>query len=42
MHRAGDHMLFIGHVETCLRRNGIGLVFHHGRYGATSKSGPKA
>jgi len=32
MHRAGDHVLFIGHVETCERRNGVGLVFHHGRY----------
>ena len=39
MHRAGDHMLFIGHVETCERRNGVGLVFHHGRYGTTAKSG---
>ena len=33
--RAGDHMLFIGEVETCERNNGVGLVFHHGRYGAT-------
>ena len=33
--RAGDHVLFIGEVETCERRNGAGLVFHHGRYGAT-------
>ncbi len=39
MHRAGDHMLFIGHVETCERRNGVGLVFHHGRYGTTAKCG---
>ena len=39
MHRAGDHILFIGHVETCERRNGVGLVFHHGRYGTTAKSG---
>jgi flavin reductase (DIM6/NTAB) family NADH-FMN oxidoreductase RutF len=31
-HRAGDHVLFIGLVETCERRNGTGLVFHHGRY----------
>jgi flavin reductase (DIM6/NTAB) family NADH-FMN oxidoreductase RutF len=35
MQRAGDHVLFIGEVETCERRNGAGLVFHHGRYGAT-------
>ena len=34
-HRAGDHMLFIGEVLHCERRNGIGLVFHHGRYGTT-------
>jgi flavin reductase (DIM6/NTAB) family NADH-FMN oxidoreductase RutF len=34
-HRAGDHMLFIGEVERCERRKGIGLVFHHGRYGTT-------
>lgn len=34
-HRAGDHALFIGEVEHCERRNGIGLVFHHGRYGTT-------
>jgi flavin reductase (DIM6/NTAB) family NADH-FMN oxidoreductase RutF len=34
-HRAGDHLLFIGEVETCERRDGVGLVFHHGRYGAT-------
>jgi flavin reductase (DIM6/NTAB) family NADH-FMN oxidoreductase RutF len=34
-HRAGDHMLFIGQVERCERRNGIGLVFHHGGYATT-------
>jgi len=34
-HRAGDHVLFLGEVETCERRTGIGLVFHHGRYGST-------
>ncbi len=34
-HRAGDHVLFIGDVETCERKHGAGLVFHHGRYGAT-------
>jgi flavin reductase (DIM6/NTAB) family NADH-FMN oxidoreductase RutF len=35
-HRTGDHVLFVGEVETCERRGGSGLVFHHGRYGATS------
>ena len=39
IHRAGDHVLFIGLVETCERRNGAGLVFHHGRYGATHRPG---
>lgn len=34
-HVAGDHMLFIGRVETCSRTKGRGLVFHHGRYGTT-------
>ena len=34
-HRAGDHVLFIGEVLHCERRNGVGLVFHHGRYGTT-------
>jgi flavin reductase (DIM6/NTAB) family NADH-FMN oxidoreductase RutF len=34
-HSAGDHVLFIGDVETCERKSGIGLVFHHGRYGTT-------
>jgi flavin reductase (DIM6/NTAB) family NADH-FMN oxidoreductase RutF len=34
-YRAGDHLLFIGEVETCERRSGRGLTFHHGRYGAT-------
>ncbi|MEO8304845.1 MAG: flavin reductase family protein [Betaproteobacteria bacterium] len=32
---AGDHVLFIGIVETCARTKGRGLVFHHGRYGTT-------
>ena len=31
----GDHMLFIGAVETCARTRGHGLVFHHSRYGMT-------
>jgi flavin reductase (DIM6/NTAB) family NADH-FMN oxidoreductase RutF len=34
-HPAGDHTLFIGEVEHCERRNGIGLVFHHGHYATT-------
>jgi flavin reductase (DIM6/NTAB) family NADH-FMN oxidoreductase RutF len=38
VHRTGDHVLFIGRVETCERRNGTGLVFHHGRYGTTTKT----
>ena len=37
-HRAGDHVLFIGAVETCGREKGAGLVFHHGRFGATHPS----
>ena len=32
---AGDHIVFIGEVETCERRSGAGLVFHHGRYMTT-------
>jgi len=39
MQRAGDHMLFIGQVDVCERRNGLGLVFHHGRYGTTHPLG---
>ncbi len=39
-HRAGDHILFIGEVETCARRKGAGLVFHHGRYGTMHAGGP--
>ncbi len=35
VHRAGDHMLFIGEVESCARRKGAALVFHHGRYATT-------
>ena len=35
VHRAGDHVLFIGEVDTCERRNGLGLVFHHGHYATT-------
>jgi flavin reductase (DIM6/NTAB) family NADH-FMN oxidoreductase RutF len=35
VHRAGDHVLFIGEVDTCERHNGLGLVFHHGHYATT-------
>jgi flavin reductase (DIM6/NTAB) family NADH-FMN oxidoreductase RutF len=38
-HRAGDHVLFIGEVTTCERKNGAGLVFHHGRFGTTRPGG---
>lgn len=34
-HTTGDHVLFIGEVQRCERRSGIGLVFHHGRYATT-------
>jgi flavin reductase (DIM6/NTAB) family NADH-FMN oxidoreductase RutF len=34
-HRAGDHVLFIGEVVTCGRRNDAGLLFHHHRFGTT-------
>ncbi|HZQ63477.1 MAG TPA: flavin reductase family protein [Casimicrobiaceae bacterium] len=30
--RMGDHVLFVGEVEYCERRPGVGLVFVHGRY----------
>ncbi len=36
---AGDHVLFIGEVETCERTSGTALVFHHSRYSATRPSG---
>jgi flavin reductase (DIM6/NTAB) family NADH-FMN oxidoreductase RutF len=35
-HRTGDHVLFVGAVESCTRTKGRGLVFHHGRFGTTS------
>ena len=35
IHRAGDHVLFIGRVDACGRRKGQGLVFHHGHYATT-------
>lgn len=34
-HRAGDHVLLVGEVETCARRSGNGIVFHHGGYATT-------
>ena len=34
-HRAGDHVVFIGEVVTVERAHGNGLVFQHGRFGAT-------
>ena len=34
-HRAGDHVVFIGEVMTVERAPGCGLVFQHGRFGAT-------
>jgi flavin reductase (DIM6/NTAB) family NADH-FMN oxidoreductase RutF len=34
LHRAGDHVIFIGEAVTCERTQGHGLVFHHGRFGA--------
>lgn len=34
-HVAGDHVLFVGRVETCERREGRGLVWHHGAYATT-------
>jgi len=34
-HHAGDHVVFIGEVATCERAPGRGLVFQHGRFGAT-------
>jgi flavin reductase (DIM6/NTAB) family NADH-FMN oxidoreductase RutF len=34
-HRAGDHLLFIGEVETCERRGGPALLFHQHRFGTT-------
>ncbi len=38
-HRAGDHVLFLGAVETCGRGKGTGLVFHHGRFGTMDPVG---
>jgi flavin reductase (DIM6/NTAB) family NADH-FMN oxidoreductase RutF len=37
--RVGDHVLFIGHVETCARGHGQALVFHHGRFTTTREIG---
>ena len=36
LHRAGDHVLFIGEVVTVERSHGPGLVFHHGCFATTS------
>jgi flavin reductase (DIM6/NTAB) family NADH-FMN oxidoreductase RutF len=33
LHPAGDHMLFIGEVDTCAYRHAEPLVWHGGRYG---------
>jgi flavin reductase (DIM6/NTAB) family NADH-FMN oxidoreductase RutF len=35
-HRAGDHHLFIGEIVTVERAQGRGLVFQHGRFGAST------
>ena len=40
VHRAGDHVLFIGEVDACARGSGRGLVFHHGHYATTQPLGP--
>jgi flavin reductase (DIM6/NTAB) family NADH-FMN oxidoreductase RutF len=37
LHRAGDHVVFIGEVATVERARGSGLVFAHGRYGTTTR-----
>jgi flavin reductase (DIM6/NTAB) family NADH-FMN oxidoreductase RutF len=34
-HRVGDHVLFIGAVDTCERRPGPALLFHRHRFGTT-------
>jgi flavin reductase (DIM6/NTAB) family NADH-FMN oxidoreductase RutF len=34
-HVVGDHILFVGEVESCERRDGQGLVWQHGRYATT-------
>jgi flavin reductase (DIM6/NTAB) family NADH-FMN oxidoreductase RutF len=34
-HIAGDHVLFIGEVETCERGSGAALLFHQHRFGTT-------
>lgn len=30
--RVGDHVLFVGEVEICERRGGVGLIFAHGGF----------
>ncbi len=36
LHRAGDHVVFIGRVVTVERSHGPGLVFHHHHFGTTA------
>ena len=36
IHRAGDHVVFLGDVHACARGGGNGLVFHEHRYGTTT------
>ena len=40
-YRAGDHIVFIGEVKVVERAPGQGLVFQHGRFGATTPLGEK-
>ncbi len=40
-YHAGDHVLFIGAVDTCEKRSGVGLVFHHGHYATTHPLGER-
>ena len=35
LHRAGDHVVFIGQVHACARGEGNGLVFHEHRFATT-------
>lgn len=41
LHPAGDHMLFIGHVDACAYQNIAPLVWHGGRY-RLSRAHPQA
>jgi flavin reductase (DIM6/NTAB) family NADH-FMN oxidoreductase RutF len=40
-HRAGDHVVFIGHVHDCARGEGRGLVFHEHGYATTAPLPPE-